>query len=201
MNILNAVLTTSMAAFPATPVRFFTRARKQLFAVAVSVALLASGFVPSLSLNDVDKEEIARIIASQSVLTSFFYHTTLPMKMVNMILAEKQAAAGASSSAPSREEERQPAKAASDAAIIPASVTLIKAAASRLLNPFISPVEQYICGFLSNHTVLLASTRVPGEGYLPAMIILLCFFMLPRSSIGGEASALFSGTVKNPLSA
>jgi hypothetical protein len=201
MNILNAVFSNSMAAFPATPVRFFTRARKQLFAVAVSISLLAGGLVPSLSLNNIDREEIARIIASQSVLTSFFYHTTLPLKMVNMILAEKQAAATASSSTPSRDEERQPAKAASEAAIIPAAVTVIKTVASRLLNPVVSPVEQYICGFLSNHTVLLASTRVPGEGYLPAMIILLCFFMLPRSSIGGEASALFSRTVKNPLSA
>ena len=200
MSIINLVFTNSIAAFPATPAaRFFTRARKRVFAAAVSIALLAGGLAPCISCNDFDREEIARIIASQSVLTSFFYHTTLPMKMVNMIMAEKQSATNASKTSSSGNEERHPVKAASDAAIMPASVTMIKTFLSCIFNPVITPVKQYICASLSNHTVLLASARVPGEnGYLPALILMLCFFMLPRSSIDREASSLFVCNVEGP---
>ncbi len=192
MNIKNAVFTMSLAAFPAAPARFFTRARKQLFAVAVSFALLAGGLAPCVSLDQIGRDEIAGIIASQSVLTSFFYHTTLPMKIVNKMMADMQSMADTSKNAPSGDEDKNAAKAASGSAIVPAAAAVLKAVMARSVNPALSSLEQSLCGSLCDHTVLLASTRVPGgNGYLPAVILLLCFFMLPRSSINGEASALF----------
>lgn len=166
----------------------------RLLAGMLVFCFLLNGFVPRFSLNDDDYAVLEQIFASQSILLQFFSFSTVPVKIVNDLLTQKSAPRAAKQGAP-RKQNSNAANTASDYSLI----TFEKKAGASRLSSVQRPGEGLTVAadsfYAPAHLLRKQSDTVPWE-YSAFLIVLIFFFLLPRSSLsdGGILFALYPVT-------
>jgi hypothetical protein len=156
--------------------------RSKLMAVFVIFCLLANAFLPKFALNQRDYDVLSEIMANQSLLLSYLSFSTIPMKIVSDLFTEKNAVATGKTGKQKSEDKANSASASSEFSLMNACSQNLRVA------------PQWTSGFggslpavalHASRTVLSPSENLcAAAGFRIFLLLVLFFFMLPRSSVG-----------------
>jgi hypothetical protein len=155
----------------------------------VVFCIFLNGFVPRFSIPADDYNVLSQIIASQSILLHFFSLSTLPEKIVNELFKEQ--------SMPQAQHKKLPAKQNSNSTNSSSDYTLINADARGALNRhnFCHRIGDQAGNIALLLPSLWAGFSQTSDAALPGvssvfLILVVFFFLLPRSSLADGAAAI-----------
>ncbi|MBN1822684.1 MAG: hypothetical protein JW803_00030 [Endomicrobiales bacterium] len=157
----------------------------------IFLCIAVNGLVPRFAMNSQDAETLSKIMQNQSVLLSFFSFSTLPVKIVNELMAQNM---GVKTSA----DKNIPAKDAKNTANTSTDYSLTGAdirTNSRIISNLRS--ADLAAKFVSSAAISLKEApRIAESSCLPggtcALLMLMMFFLiLARSALPADASIMF----------
>jgi len=169
---------------------FLSHVRDRLVTGFIVVCILLNGFVPKFSIDTSGREVFSQIMASQSILLHFFVLSTIPKNIVGEIFKERNL--------PPAQQKQQPAKQRQNSSNSSADYSALNAdtrnAQSRN-NCFQRGADTDGKFFISWPGV--SRTLSVSENYLPGVnsvfvVLLIFFFLRPRSSLPDGAIAIIS---------
>ena len=162
--------------------RLFTARRKRFVALIAAAALLASSIVTRVPLNIQSCQDMARVAIGQSVMCAFFYHSSLPLLIISKYI--KDARVNTSSHHRSDNKKETPSNASSGCVLVAPAQTLLKVKTLSYCggsHPYVPILVRHQADSLYH----ISAAPLYRDGLVTALILLF-FFLLPRSSIGGD---------------
>lgn len=166
--------------------------RTKLLAVLVVFSFFINGFVPRFSIDVNECVAVSNVLASQSTLLQVISFSALPLKIVNDMFSEKSVPSPEKSAHSGKDDPRNTSNTSVDYSILSCGTN---ANASRLAGDLQGRdiLLKAVCGIslALARSPALAEGIPPGERYV-FLILVLFFFLLPRSSVGdGPAYNLY----------
>ena len=169
--------------------------RHSILAVMVVLSILANALIPRFAVSQDDLNTISQIIEQQSTLLRFFSLSSVPLNIVNQLFADSQVSSvGVQSNSPAKKKEHK-SNAQSDFSIISieGARSAGKSGVQRLTGKDISVTLSEISGFAQN-SIRGSPINVSPHPFIFCIIVIL-FFLLPRSSVN-EAAAVIMNRVR-----
>jgi len=164
--------------------------RNSVLAVMVIFSILINAFIPRFAVSQDDLNTLSQIIEQQSTLLRFFSLSSIPLKIVDELFSEGQSlSAGVQKSNPEKKKERE-ANSSSDFSIISTQRTL-NTGRSNLLRSVVKDLSFLFSGASgSSQSCIRGSPLKISPHPIVFCLILMLFFMLPRSSINDNIARL-----------
>jgi hypothetical protein len=164
--------------------KVLSAAQSRMLAVFIIGAIVVNNLVPRAFMTLLDNEDISRIIASQSVLTDFFYHSTLPIKIMNKVMQGMTGMSGQKDGTnPTNDPAPRPNTSADSATLAPAAGSFTRDIGDLSSSGF---AHFAALGMFCYFDVLLKNCPCT-DALIFLTLMMLFFFLLPRSSVGEDA--------------
>lgn len=168
----------------------FEACREKILAGLIVFCIFFNGFVPRFAIDADDNNTLSQIIASQSILLQFFSFSSLPVKIVNDLVANAVNPLAAKNGKLPKKDHRNSSNSASDFSFISLDK---KTNSGRFGYDRSMPQMENSCvvSSVSRHFALpgILINYLPGECSV-FLIFLLLFIMLPRSALSENNSAI-----------
>ncbi|MHB9155504.1 MAG: hypothetical protein ACYC5N_07405 [Endomicrobiales bacterium] len=192
-----------LKAIPLFPIRmvfsFAASHGERLLAVLIILCFLVNGFVPRFSIEGKNYEALSQLIARQSALLQLFSFSSLPVKIVNELFVERcEASRGAAKKLP-KDENRNNSNSSTDYSLSGLDSKTNGGRYGYFVRNFEGP------GNAAAHASLAVkdgpvTARAPGaQTGVRCLLVLMFFFLLPRSSVSEDNVLVFSRSVKTQL--
>lgn len=161
--------------------------KNSILAVMIVFSILANSFIPRFAVSQDDLNTLSQIMEQQSALLRFFSLSAIPLNIVNELFAASQVSTGVQANKSEKKKEHK-ANTLSDFSIISLEKAgnFGKPGIQRLAGKDIGVSYSGITGFSQNNIRGSPPTISPHPFIF--CIILILFFLLPRSSVNDAAA-------------
>ena len=170
-----------------------------ILAVMIVLSILVNAFIPRFAVSQDDLSTLSQIIDQQSTLLRFFSLSSLPLDIVNQLFADSQVSSGSIQTGKSEKKKEHKTNTQSDFSIISleGAGNIGKSGSQRLAGKDISVSLAEITGFMQN-SIRGSPIHVSPHPFI-FCIILILFFLLPRSSVNDAAAIMNRSRVYTQL--
>ena len=170
-----------------------------VLAVMIVFSILVNAFIPRFAVSQDDLSTLSQIIEQQSTLLRFFSLSSVPLDIVNQLFAESRVVPNGLQSGKTEKKKEHKTNAQSDFSIISleGAGNIGKSGAQRLAGKDMGVLFSEISGFLQN-SIRGSPINISPHPFVFCVILIL-FFLLPRSSVNDAAAIMTRSRVYTQL--